>query len=570
VEEIVATRPITTSSFAGIFALFFMASAAVGRAQEVVRVSLDSNGVEGNWGSGSSVLSADGRYVVFTSWATNFVASDTNDWIDIFVRDRVAGTTERVSVDSNGAEGILGDWEFPVYTMAISTDGNIVAFDSDFVNLVANDTNGMPDVFIHDRTSGITERVSVDPSGTEGDAGGQGVTMSADGRYVCFGSGSTNLVPGDTNGTGDVFVHDRSTGITERISVDSSGSEGNGNSGESAISADGRFVAFTSWASNLVAGDTNGIEDIFVRDLAAGTTERVTVDSSGLQANGVSRFPSISSDGGCVAFVSGADNLVAGDRNKYWDAFVRDRSAGTTERASVHSSGHEGDNSSNFPSISGDGSLVAFQSYADNLVPGDTNASGDVFLRDRFAQTTTLISRNAFGDLGNLSSGTPSFSSDGKNVSFYSDASNLIPGDTNSEYDIFVCMLDRVKSHWIHYGAGWPGTNGTPSITPSADPTFGTTISLTVGNSLGATTDALVVIGTRRTQVPSVWGGELLVEPFLVMPVVLDAGGFTTTGDVPNDPSLFGFVLDLQALELDGGASRGVSFTDGLELVLGD
>jgi hypothetical protein len=282
---------------------------------------VDSSGVEGNGSGVGSSISADGRIVAFHSDATNLVPGDTNSQPDIFVHDRATGVTERVSVDSSGAEGnrdSSGVW--------ISADGQIVTFTSWASNLVAGDTNGCADAFVHDRATGITERVSVDSSGVEADDGSGPCSISADGQIVAFWSFASNLVAGDTNWCLDIFVHDRSTGITERVSVDSSGLEGNGpSSGGGAISADGRLVAFGSHASNLVAGDTSRTEDVFVHDRATGITERVSVDSSGVEGDSDSQSPSISADGQIVAFHGDASNLVAGDTNGSWDVFVHER-----------------------------------------------------------------------------------------------------------------------------------------------------------------------------------------------------------------------------------------------------
>src|SRR5947209_1614213 len=260
-------------------------------AQTTVRVSVASDGTEGNDVSLGSALSADGRFVAFDSAATDLVAGDTNGVSDVFVHDRQTGTTERVSVASDGAQGNgssgLVTFAFPP---ALSADGRFVAFVSFATNLVASDTNGATDVFVHDRQTGTTERVSVASDGTEGNAASAGATLSADGRFVAFHSAATNLVAGDTNGTNDVFVHDRQTGTTERVSV-------NGFSAGPALSADGRFVAFHSTATNLVAGDTNGATDVFVHDRQTGTTERVSVASDGTQGNDASSYPALSADG---------------------------------------------------------------------------------------------------------------------------------------------------------------------------------------------------------------------------------------------------------------------------------
>ena len=316
-------------------------------------------------GSDEPAISANGRFVAFSSTASNLVAGDTNNFEDIFVHDRRTGATELVSV-ALGAAGVDGT----SVSSAISADGRYVAFVSDATNLVAGDTNGQSDIFVHDRRTGATERVSVDSSGVQADRGSDEPAISANGRFVAFSSTASNLVADDTNGQRDIFVHDRRTGAGDRVSVDTSGAQGNDGSYGPAISANGRFVAFRSLASNLVADDTNGQSDIFVHDRRTGATERVSVDSSGIQANNrvSDLLPAISADGRYVAFGSQASNLVAGDTNDREDIFVHDRRTGATERVSVDSSGVQADGNSNEPAISADGRYVAFVSDATNLV----------------------------------------------------------------------------------------------------------------------------------------------------------------------------------------------------------
>src|SRR5256712_380330 len=226
-----------------------------------------------------------------------------------------------------------------------------------------------------------TKRVSVDSHGAQGNGGSFDPAISADGRFVAFDSVASNLVAGDTNAAFDVFVRDRKTGKTRRVSVDSHGAQGNGDSFDPAISADGRFVAFDSVASNLVAGDTNAASDVFVRDRKTGKTRRVSVASHGTQGNGASFGPSISADGRFVAFTSAASNLVAGDSNEAYDVFVRVRKTAKPSPASLDSHGAQGNGESFNPAISADGRFVAFRSSASNLVAGDTNGAADVFVR---------------------------------------------------------------------------------------------------------------------------------------------------------------------------------------------
>jgi Tol biopolymer transport system component len=304
------------------------------------------------------------------------VAGDTNAVADTFVRDRQTGTTTRISVSSAGAQG-NGESLRPT---AISADGQYAAFTSRATNLVAGDTNALVDVFLRDLQTGTTTRVSVGTGGIQANAGNFQPSLSADGRYVAFVSRASNLVAGDTNGTGDIYRHDRQTGTTLRVSLTGAGEVGLP-SNKPAISATGQVITYASQSATLVVGDTNGVFDVFVTDLGAGTTRRVSVDSTGAQANGASDFPSLSGDGLGVAYQSDATNLVSGDTNGVRDVFLHDVATGATSRASVNSSGAQGNGASDLPALSGDGQYVAFSSTATNLVPGDTNGVQDVFLR---------------------------------------------------------------------------------------------------------------------------------------------------------------------------------------------
>ncbi|HET6162167.1 MAG TPA: hypothetical protein VFG37_00760 [Planctomycetota bacterium] len=399
------------------------------------RVNVDAGGAQADAESnaGRIAISEDGRFVAFDSYADNLVAGDTNAVLDVFVHDRMTGATERVSVDSAGAEGNDASF-FP----AISADGRVVSFHSKATNLVAGDTNGKEEVFVHDRVSGVTERMNVDSAGVQGNGGAYKSALNADGRFVTFYSYSRNLVASDVNAMPDVFLRDRVAGTTELISVDSSGVQADNGSFKSAISADGRFVAFDSYASNLVAGDTNTWSDVFVRDRQNGTTERVSVRTSGKQANGGSNRPSISADGRFVAFTSFASNLVTTDTNGTWDVFVRDRQNGTTELVSVDSAGVQGDLQSIKPTISADGRFVAFSSDATNLVPGDVNGTQDVFVHDRLTGTTKRVSVDSSGGEADAACDKAVISGDGRFVALGTDADNLVANDTNGHSDVFV------------------------------------------------------------------------------------------------------------------------------------
>jgi Tol biopolymer transport system component len=389
-------------------------------------------GVQGDGNSYVPSISSDGRNVTFESIATNLVAGDTNGVSDIFVRDRLTETTYLVSRNSAGEKGNLES-----YSPAISADSRYVTFQSFATNLVAGDTNTADDIFVRDRQTGTTTRVSKNSAGVQGDGASRYPSISADGRYVTFQSSATTLVSGDTNGVHDIFVRDRNTGTTYLVSKSSDGIQGNDESTYPSISADGRYVAFESIATNLVSGDTNGV-DVFVRDRQTGTATRVSKSSTGAEANGNSYSPAISADGRYVVFESAATNLVAGDTNVKNDIFVRDRNTGTTTRVSKSSAGVEANDISYYPVITADGRYVTFKSSATNLVSGDTNGVDDIFVRDRNTGTTTLVSRSSSGAQGDDASDIPAISADGRYVTFESIATNLVPGDVNGVWDIFV------------------------------------------------------------------------------------------------------------------------------------
>ncbi len=393
----------------------------------IMLASVDNAGTEGNDESLYPAVSSDGRYVAFESYASNLVAGDTNSTSDIFVRDTTSGITSRVSVSTASTEGNGFS-----YNAAINSSGRYVAFESESTNLVANDSNGFMDVFVRDTTNSITSRVSVSTAGTEGNNYSDTPVISPSGRYVAFRSIATNLVANDANGIGDVFVRDTVSSITSRVSVSTAGTEGNSASYEPAISSDGKYVAFTSSGSNLVANDSNAASDVFVRDTVSSITSRVSVSTAGTEGNGSSVSPSVSSDGRYVSFRSSATNLVADDTNGFYDVFVRDTIAGITSRVSVSTAGTESNGHNYVPSISPDGRYVAFRSNASNLVANDTNSRGDIFVHDRTTGITSRVSVSEAGVEGDGNCYSAAISSDGRYVVFESFSTNLIGGTTLS------------------------------------------------------------------------------------------------------------------------------------------
>jgi Tol biopolymer transport system component len=415
------------------------------------RVSVASDGTEASAESTGGNLSADGRFVVFNSAASNLVPSDANDCpqspnscVDVFVRDTIAGTTELINKSSAGiqSEGRNGGW-------GITPDGRYVVFSSSSAVLVPGDTNGQPDGFIRDRLLGTTERVTVGSDETEANGASYAGEISNDGRFVLFSSGATNLVPGYTNS--GWFVRDRSLGTTEVAILDKDGGPPNASTLAAVMSADGRFVAFVSDATDLTDDISGPFANVFVRDRLTGQNELVSVAVGGGAGNGWSgniwtgSGPiSISGDGRYVAFDSIASDLVPSDAGD-WDVFVRDRLLNVTSKISVTASGGNAFAASRGPRISADGRYVTFMSDAGDLVPGGDSPFGPyaVFVRDVHAGTTAQVSVDSSGVPANYEtySETGSISDDGGLVAFGSDARNLVTGDTNGVPDIFVRRL---------------------------------------------------------------------------------------------------------------------------------
>ncbi len=429
-------------------------------AEDTTRISVSSKGKQGDANSWHPAISADNRYIAFQSEASTLVPNDTNNTIDIFVHDRQTKKIRRVNVASDGTQA-SPSWNCHT---TISANGRYVGFTSDAPNLVPNDHNSTYDVFVHDLKTKQTTRVNVSSDGNEAIGGGLGgggwqgwnglPSLSADGRYVAFQSVADNLVEGDNNGFADIFVHDRKTKTTTRVSVASDGTQANEDSWKLKISDDGRYVAFQSAASNLVKGDTNNRDDIFVHDRVTKQTTRVSVATDGTQGNNGAWAPVISADGRYVAFWSAASNLVAGDANVTDDVFVHDRETHETTMISMASDGTHGNASSSRPSISSDGRYIGFRSWASNLAANDDNGVDDVFVHDRVNHTTTLVSVTLDGTSGTGPGGKGGggvntngsrdahLSPDGQYMAFKSLVTDLVPNDTNEVIDVFLRKLN--------------------------------------------------------------------------------------------------------------------------------
>jgi hypothetical protein len=370
--------------------------------------------------------------LVFLSGADNLVPGDTNHQDDIFTRDLLSGTTVRVDVSSAGEQS-----NDQTYGAGISGDGKYVVFDSNASNLVTGAGYGT-NVYAHSLASGRTILVDVSSKGVPANGPAYNGSISDTGRYLVFASVATNLVRGITSGHSNTYLRDHASGKTLLVSRSVSGGEADGDSFGPRVSADGRYVTFYSKAANLVAGDTNGTWDAFVRDVVAGTTTRVSMSSSGRQGNDKSVYASISSDGRFVAFTSYASNLVPKDTNRWPDAFLHDMATGRTRRVSVSATGEQGDWWSVANGVSPDGRFVALTSASSNLVPGSGTGggSGNAFVYDRRSRTIVLVSVDPSGQSGY--SGTAcGVSSDGGIAVFMSN-SPMTPNDKNGFSDVFL------------------------------------------------------------------------------------------------------------------------------------
>lgn len=519
-------------------------------AQQTTRISESTAGVQSDRASNRPDINDNAAWVCYESQSTNVVPDDTNFVQDVFLVDLATGTNERISVATGGIQA-NGESKRPV----ISGDGNFVTFTSIASNFDPLDFNLTYDIFVRDITLGTTTLVSRSLSTLSGNGLSTRPSISTDGSYIAFRSLASDLVIGDTNMIDDIFVWTCATGALERVSVGAGGVEGNATSDRPSISGDGNLVAFWSDATNLVASDLNLMRDVFVHDRTTGVTSLVSVSSAGVQGNGPSTRPDFSNDGRYVVFASSASNLVTGDVNGVKDIFVRDLQLGTTELVSKSTSGEIADDLCSVPRISGDGRYVTFRSIAGNLVAGDSNNAEDVFLHDRQTGVTTILSRSTAGNQGNGHSSRPAISADGQVTVFQSFATNMIAGDTNLEEDVF-----------LHEGTGWSGPPVFDSIllTGPATALSGTQAVFSWEGAPANSTYWLVYSFTLN-------GMTVMGHPFEIGApyTVLDNGVCTATGtgsytSIPLPPAAIGLTVYLELGALDAGAlsdSNAISLT---------
>jgi Tol biopolymer transport system component len=503
------------TALAAMVLLCMMAGSGGAAAGDTVRVSVDSSGNqadEGPQGSYRPSISNDGRYVAFESAASDLVEGDTNGGQDVFVRDRDSDadgvfdepthvSTKRVSVSSSGnqADGYS-------YNTSISADGRYVVFTSTAQNLVEGDTDGATDIFVRDRDSDADGVFDEPTHGNQAPP-----SISADGRYVAFTSRASGLVEGDadTNNTYDVFVHDRTTGTTEWVSRN----QANGFDGT--MSDNGDYVVYLSSGSS--SGASLGV---FVRDLSVGTSERASVNSSGVAADDPSDWPTISADGRYVAFRSDATNLVIGDTNGVPDVFVRDRTAQTTQRVNIDACGAQASSGDwTHPTISPDGRYVAFTSAF-------PNHGGGTYVRNLQAQTTQRTSGGGYGSLSNQA----------RYIAFDSTAPYLVADDTNGKSDVFVQERQTNATQPSECIPPTTTASATTSSGPYQEGRYTTKdVKVTLGaqdNEGGSGVNKLTYYATGAQQIPSatVSAGQLPK----VLPLI-DTEGTTTINAFATD-----------------------------------
>jgi Tol biopolymer transport system component len=437
------TKRTTTATALTVTAAVLLPIATGDATTIEIRTEMVSRGADGGRSNGASAnpsITPDGRVLAFETTATNVAPGDGNGGVsDIVSVDLRTGERRLVTENANAAST----------NPAIAADGKRVAFVSSASNLVAGDTNRAADVFVRDGR-GLFQRVSVGRGHAPANGPSSDPDISPDGRYVVFTSSASNLVPGDRNRRPDVFLRDLKAQTTRRLSVSTTGKEANAASVAPANSANGRVVSFASRASNLVRGDTNRVGDVFVRLIKARRTERVSVSTDGTQQNRAviepfSQVSDLSRDGRYVVFDSDAHNLVARDANRRTDVFRHDRKTDRTTLISASSTGYQGNNDSFAPRLTPDGHFVAFESFAGNLARGG-GPREDIFVRDLVNGTTAVVNVPASGgqrsrELVRQLLQRPAISDDGRIAAFISTAPNLTPGDTNGVADVFIRKL---------------------------------------------------------------------------------------------------------------------------------
>jgi len=456
---------------------------AIAQPSTTSRLNFRSSGEQLSAGITDVAVNADARYCAFSTADSAVVSGDTNGVADIFVRDTMTGAVSRVSVSSTGAQA-----NGPSHSPSMSSGGRYIAFVSGASNLVSGDTNGVDDIFVHDRGTGTTTRVSISSAGLEADGPSSEPFINGNGRFVAFTSLATNLVGDDNNGVSDIFVRNLNSRLTECVSrAYNTGQIGNGHSRSPSMDISGLMVAFSSEATNLYAFDTNGVEDVFLR--VWGETARISRGNSMVQGNGPSYDPHLSPDGTYVVYASEATNFFTGDTNGVADLFIFDMIVFGTEHIEIAPAGSQPNGHSWAPKLSYGGRQIAFVSAASNLVASDQNEVADVFVLDRQSGFTIMASRSSLGVMSSAESHSPQISVNGK-VAFISSAGNLVPFDTNGVDDAFLHDIFTVRPIALNVVRGVSVGGGLNSIVYSDD---GSSLFIRPGIVIGSMQDPIVI-----------------------------------------------------------------------------
>src|SRR5688572_11806054 len=513
-----------TIAFSGVVGAFQSAAAGPVR---TTRASVSSSGTPAVGVIQAGSLSANGRFVVFSSMATNLVAGVTG--LQVYRHDRASGVTALVSVSKTGTSSMAGG-----FAASVSADGRFVAFASAGNDFVNGDTNNAIDIFLRDMVEGTTAMVSASQTGAPADFGAIANSVagkreiSDDGRFVAFASTATNLVLTPNNSRSQVYVKDMLTGLVTRASVDATNAAGDDNSSAPALSGNGRVVAFLSQAANFSPLSTSHTTQLFARDLEAGTTSLESVTTAGAPVlQEAVPTAALSFDGRFIAFESRAQ-LDARDKDiGTFDVFLRDRALHTTVLASLSSLAAAGAHSRG-PSISADGRWVGFHSLDDKLVTGDANGLQDVFVYDRTTEAVTLVSQNDAGQQVNAASSGASVSSDGRFVVLMSSASNLVMSPTSSGQQLYVRDLRSNEAPVVTLGPDADLNEGVAlsRVASFTDQDASTSWTATVNYGDGSATAPLALAANKTFTL------ERLFAPgtYVVSVTVTDDAGATGSG----------------------------------------
>lgn len=418
----------------------------------IERMSVNVNGQQANGASFKPAFSPDSTKIAFESDASNLLPSGLNGERQILLKDIASGQITLVSANASGqaANADCLDMEF-------SPDGRKMVFESDATNLVAGVTNGKRHVYMKDLDTGTVTLISSSSTGAAGNANSGDPMFSPDGTKVVFSSISDNFAPNDTNissGGRDIFIKDLATGLTSLVSANAQGQIGNGNGDDPSWSHDGESVIFWSSASNLIPGGTNGVEQVYIKNIETGAVRLVSVDNAGDQSNGYNNDPSFTPDDRIITYWSDASDILPGDTNGKSDIVLYNLVSQNVTIGSSNAQGVIGNGSSQDPLFTADGKYLTMKSNSTNFVPEASNGKYQIFVKDMATGELVLLSTNNQGVQGNDNSDDPIFSRNGQYVAFESFATNFVSGDTNGKLDIYMARVELVESEPIL------GTNG--------------------------------------------------------------------------------------------------------------